>query len=386
VEAADGRVARPDRLALDDVAWAVVPDDRLRRVLLVGPGNVYLQNALSLLPNPELYGATPAEWPTTTGKDRFDLIVFDGFLPPELPDKPILAIAPPRSSDLGEVTGTVIAPPVGQGAIDEPLLRNVDLSRLHIAAAQALTPPDWARVVLPSSPDVPLLYAGLRSGLPTAVLAFDLRQSDLPLQVAFPILLSNLMGELLGLGQDAMDPLAPSTPVELALRPGVTGLRVTLPDGSVRELAASATGASSVAFVETQQLGVYRVEELGVEAPEPTQAAQPSAAASVAPGTAAGPAGGLPRRFAVDLFSAAESNIAPGDTAAIAALGTTGDGGAAEAGTAQDEWWPLVAAIVLVALMGEWLLYERDGARRIAGALRSRVPGRRMPRPAGGAR
>ncbi|MEO8625803.1 MAG: BatA and WFA domain-containing protein, partial [Candidatus Limnocylindrales bacterium] len=38
----------PDYLPLDDAAWAIVPPDRLRRVLLVGPGNVYIQNAFSL--------------------------------------------------------------------------------------------------------------------------------------------------------------------------------------------------------------------------------------------------------------------------------------------------------------------------------------------------
>ena len=91
----------PDYLPLDDAAWAVVPEDRLRRVLLVGPGNVYLQNAFALLPNVELYGATAEEYATTTGKELFDLIVFDGFLPPELPRKPILAFAPPSTSALG---------------------------------------------------------------------------------------------------------------------------------------------------------------------------------------------------------------------------------------------------------------------------------------------
>ncbi len=74
-----------DYLAVDDAAWAIVPPDRLRRVLLVGPGNVYLQNAFALLPNVELYGATAEQYASTTGKELFDLVVFDGFLPPELP-------------------------------------------------------------------------------------------------------------------------------------------------------------------------------------------------------------------------------------------------------------------------------------------------------------
>ena len=59
------------------------------------------------------------------------------------------------------------------------------------------------------------------------------------------------------------------------------------------------------------------------------------------------------------------------------ALGATGGATSAELGTAQDDWWPALALIALAALMAEWLLYERDGARRIWAGLRSRWPGRR---------
>ena len=385
----------PDLLPIDDVAWAVVPEDRLMRVLLVGQGNVYLQNALTLLPNIELYGATPEEWPGLTGKDRFDLIVFDGYLPAELPDKPILAIAPPRTSELGAVGGSIANPPVGEPPADEPLLRDVDLTRLHIARAQRLQTPSWARTVLPSSTDVPLIYSGLRAGLPTTVVAFDLRQSDLPLQVAWPILLSNITGELLGAGDAALDPVTPNTPIDLALRPGVEALRVTLPDGSVREVTPGASGASSVAFVETNQLGIYRVEEVrapaattatGTPAVMPSVSASGLADPSMAP-IAAGIADG-PDRFAVDLFSITESAIAPGDGVRIEALGTPAGEpveGAAP-GTARDEWWPPLVALVLIILLAEWALYERDGARRIWAAIRGagRRPGR--PSPARGKR
>jgi Ca-activated chloride channel homolog len=371
-DATGAPIAAPaDQLPVDDAAWAVVPDDRLMRVLLVGPGNVYLQNAFSLLPNVELYGATPEEWAGTTGKSRFDLFVFDGFLPPDLPDAPILAIAPPRTSPLGTLTGSVANPVVGQASAEEPLLKNVDLSRLHVARTQRLSTPDWARVVLPSTVDLPLIYSGLRSGLPTTVIGFDLRQSDLPLQVAWPILVSNLAGELLGVGAAALDPLTPSSPIELALRPGVSGLRVTLPDGSVRELAPGATGASAVSFVETQQLGIYRVEEILAGG------AEPAAEATAQPGASSAPEGpeDRPDRFAVDLFSAQESNIAPGNGSRIAALGGATSPAATEAGTARDEWWPALVLLLLLGLMAEWLLYERDGARRLWQGVRSRVRG-----------
>ena len=91
-----------DRLASDDRAWAIVPRDRLRRVLLVTDGDPYLETALTYLPNTELYGVTPAKYGPTTHPEKFDLIVFDANLPSTLPATPILAIAPAQSSPLGD--------------------------------------------------------------------------------------------------------------------------------------------------------------------------------------------------------------------------------------------------------------------------------------------
>ena len=367
----------PDHLALDDAAWAIVPPDQTRYILLVGPGNVYLQNALALLPNVELYGTTADNYAATAASPEFveyDLVVFDGFLPAALPTgKALLAFAPPRTTDLGVVGGRLDRFGLGQLPLDEPLLRGVDLSRLHIAQTQQMELPEWARPVIPGT-DGPLLYSGLRQGLPTAVFAFDIRDSDLPLQIAWPVLVSNLAGELLGIGPTAPDPLAPSQPIDLPLGAGAVGVRVTLPDGNVQELAPGATGAGGVTFVSTQQLGVYRAEAI----PDPQASPSPGAAASVGPAATDGPpvaspepgSADQPFLFAVDLFAHEESNIRPGDGARLAALGSDEGGEQVEAGLARDEFWPWLVLLVLGFLLAEWLVYERDGARRLAGWLR----------------
>jgi Ca-activated chloride channel homolog len=374
----NGTDGSADFLSLDDAAWAIVPPDRPRYVLLVGPGNVFLQNAFSLLPNVELYGTTPEKYADTAADplfDSYDLVVFDGFLPPQLPPKAILAFAPPASSPLGEVTGTLDRFGLGQLPAEEPLLRGVDLSRVHIARTQQMELPDWARAVIPGT-DGPLLYSGLREGLPTTVFAFDLRQSDLGLQYAWPILVSNLAGELLGLGMSALDPLAPSSPLELPVPPGSAGVRLTLPDGSVEEVVRGATGSGSVTIVSTSQLGVYRAELMADPDVTPSAVPSPATPAPLAspdgqpiPGTA-----DEPLLFAVDLFSPGESNIRPGDGARIVALGSREPTQPSEAGVARDEFWPLLALLVLAFLVAEWLVYERDGARRIAATIRSALP------------
>ena len=401
----------PDQLALDDRAWAVIPPDRVREILVVGPGDPYLETALSLMPKTLVFPMQPDRYPADavrTDGTAWDLIIFESTLPATLPKTPILAIAPPRTSDLGQVTGTLKNPGIGTLDPQEPVLRYVDLSATHISEASQLSAPAWARTIIPGPRGAPLLYSGIRDGLPSAVLAFEPRRSDLPLEVAFPILMANLTGELLGATTAPTEAVDPGTPVELVIPSGASGLSVTAPDGTVTQVVPGTTGGAAVTFAGTDLLGVYTATPIidpDASAAPPASAgssAGPSSAPgpSATPGASAGAASGAsasplppqdpfaPVRFAVDLFDVDESTIAPGSAAAIEALGTTavgsptpgGTGGAAtERPTTRDELWVPIVLFVLVFLCVEWALYHRDGLIRI----RRSVTGR-LRRNAGG--
>jgi von Willebrand factor type A domain/Aerotolerance regulator N-terminal len=367
----------PDQLAVDDHAWAVIPPDRPREILVVGEGDPYLETALSYLPNVRLFGILPTEYPDKAARadgTDWDLIIFEGALPATLPRTPVLAIGPTATSPLGTVTGTLANPGIGSLDPAEPILRYVDLSTTHIASAAKLTLPDWARTVIPGPAGSPLLYTGTRAGLPTAVLAFEPRKSDLPLQVAFPILMANLTGELLGGSQAPTEAVQPGTPVDLALPANATGLSVARPDGSVVELVPGADQALSVTFSGTDLPGIYTVTPHLAPAASGSPSATPRASASATPSTPpADPS--APTRFAVALFDVDESTIAPGSAAAIEALGVTQSPGpsanpgaqpAAEAGqVTRDELWFPIVLVVLVGLCVEWSVYHRDALIRL---------------------
>jgi len=375
---------RPDQLALDDRAWAMVPPVAERTILVVTEGDAYLETAIGNLPNVDLWVGTLAEFAANPDRSPdgkpWDLVIFEGELPDRLPDVPILAIAPDRSSPLGQVNGTLTNPGIGSLDPQEPILAYVDLSTVHIAEAVRMTLPDWARAVIPGPRGAPLLYAGKRAGLPAAVLAFDPRKSDLPLQVAFPILLANLTGELLGSSTTPTEAIAPGNPVELTVRPGVAALRVERPDGVVQELVPSVEGGSAVTFSATELPGVYRVTPVLEAAaspapgqPSPTPTPAPSAAPSGAVTPPDDPA--APSAFVVALFDVGESTITPGGAAGLEALGaapsadpgaTPGAGGAAtDRPTTRDELWIPIILVVLVVLCVEWAVYHRDALARI---------------------
>ncbi|MGZ8437090.1 MAG: vWA domain-containing protein [Candidatus Limnocylindrales bacterium] len=403
--------AAPDDLATDDTAWAVIPDNRDRNILLVSEGDPYLETALGYLPNAHLFGVTPDRYPVDAVRPdgtSWDLIIFEGTLPATLPDTPILAIAPPGSSALGQVTGTLEDPGIGSLSPDEPILRYVDLSTTHIAEADELALPDWARTIIPGPNGTPLLYTGTRAGLPAAVLAFDPRHSDLPLQVAFPILLANLTGALTGGSAAPSEAVQPGTPVNLTIPAGATGLAVTRPDGSVVELVPQSGASRSVSFTETDLLGIYTATphlapgtplQGAASGPASASLSSASPSASTVPSATAATGGSAtptsapvdpnaPVRFAVDLFDVDESTIAPGSAATIEALGHVPAASPGPSGTnagappatdrpmARDELWIPIVLVVLVALCVEWAVYQRDPVLRLRRELAARF-GRR---------
>jgi hypothetical protein len=240
----------------------------------------------------------------------------------------------------------------------------------------------------------PLLYAGDRAGLRSAVLAFEPRRSDLPLQVAFPILVANLAGELMGAASGPNDAVKPGDAVPLTVPSGATGLRVTRPDGRVVELAPGTLGGTTVTFSQTELPGVYTVAAVlpPAESGRPTSSSStsPTPAASASASASSSPAidAATPFRFAVDLFDVAESNIAPGKASTIAALGASAanpaaSGAAASRGSAtaaverpaaRDELWGPILLIALAVLCVEWAVYQRDALIRVWRRLAVRRP------------
>ena len=86
--------------------------------------------------------------------------------------------------------GSVRDPVATEIRRDHPLLAHVSLADLNVSQARRLVPAAGDQVVV-SALGAPLLIARDRPNLRVVALAFDPRQSDLPLRPAFPLLLAN---------------------------------------------------------------------------------------------------------------------------------------------------------------------------------------------------
>jgi hypothetical protein len=340
-----------DYLAADDRALAVYQPGEPISITLVTPGNLFLQTALSLLP---ALPVTPIDPAGVEDLPAAGLTILDGVSPitTSLPAGTLLFIGPLRSTEYFTVTGSIQSPVPRPADPEHPLLRYVNLDGISILDSARIPLPAWAQPVIlandPSDPgqSLPLLFAGEVDGRRVAVISFDLRHSDLPLNVAFPILIANLI-EWLAPGRGGVPAsLPPGTPFSLLAPPAIPpeNITITRPDGSIDR---PEIQGSQLIYTRTDQLGLYRLD-LGDE-----QALL----------------------FAVNLFSPQESQISPaqtlgGDAAVIA--GVAGTQAAADS-QAQREWWRPLALIALGVLTAEWLVFHRPALsmlyRRFAAAI-----------------
>ncbi len=314
----EARLSTEDALALDNLAWTVTRPTGDRRALLVSAGNLFLERALSSLPELQAFRA---EAGAPLPAEPYDLYVFDGVLPAELPAAPLLVVDPPPGNPLLTVTGTFSNTQLSWVA-DDPRLAHVDLSPVSILQARAVEQPSWATDLVRAQGG-PLLLAGETGGRRVAALTFDLHQSDLPLHVAFPVLMANLVEWLTpGLPFDA-GAIRPGDPV--TLYPGdAEQVQITQPDGGTW----TAVAGEHLVYAETNQLGLYRLALDG----------EPSG------------------QFAVNLFDPAESTLTRAETITVGRTEIAPAGGQ-ELG--QRELWPWLAAGALVVLLAEWWVYHR---------------------------
>lgn len=244
---AEVRIRRGDALAADNTAWVALGRQEKARVLLAGPGNVFLEQALAL--DARLEVSRSASVPGEDALKGFDLIVWDRL------DAPVACDANEWFIDAVGTGAPARMGPQQKAAVvlwrpDAPIAGSAGLTDMRYAGFRALQPSDWARVMADSG-GAPIIVAGEKGGYRKLSFGWNLLDSDLPLRVTFPILVGNTVEWLLGHGTGA-SAHAPGDVVRIDMAEGKAPISVQLPGGEAASLA-----AASEEFTQTERAGVY---------------------------------------------------------------------------------------------------------------------------------
>ncbi len=318
---------RLDTLSLDDAAFAIYQPANEGRTLLISPGNIFLEQLLTAIPGITPFRALPNdENELSIPNEPFDLYVFDGIIPGELPEGDLLLVNPPTNELF--MVGEVFTDFSEVEVVEHPLTLFVAWDNIHIKEAHRVILPVWAEALV-DTPNGPLVFAGETGGRRVAVVTFDLHDSDLPLQIAFPILFSNLLTFLTQpQAFETEAPLRPGDNLHISPEIGVTSVTITSPSGLVYS---PAIGDSGVIFDNTEELGLYTV-------------------------TYSSESGETEDSFAVNLFSPIESDIRPAESLHI---GRREVAASPENQVGQRELWPWLAGLAVVTLLVEWWVYHQ---------------------------
>ena len=318
------RIDRADALMVDNEAWAILPRRAPRPVTLVSDGDLFLEKVLEAIPLVELKRVTEPPPPSTAATSV--VTVLHRKVPDPLPGGPLLVVDPGGGCALWDLGEPLVNPIVTRQDKESPLMAHVRLDNVMMPAARKLTLKAKAQVLAESVTGDPLLCAFDRPGGKVLVLTVDLDKSDLPLQTAFPILVSNALAWFTGSQGELRESLASGTVAEIELPAPDRGQGEWLlrsPDGRSRPLP---RGASRATIGPLDRCGIWSVSAAGTP--------------------------GAKVELACNLASAQESDLRP-----AAGLGTRAAGAGLGMG-GPPVWFTLIAAAWVLATL-EWFLYQR---------------------------
>ncbi|NOX58927.1 MAG: VWA domain-containing protein [Planctomycetes bacterium] len=328
------RIERPDALAIDNQAFAVLEPVRAAHILLVSPEEqayFFEQSLLAMGPLVDQARSRTVsleEYELLADAERSaDLVIFNGVKPTVLPALGAFLFVNSWTSDVPASTiGELTMPSLSIAKRDHPLTQYLNLGGVTIARAHEVDLREPAVVLASSQNGSPMIFLFSRPDQQFLCLAFDVLDSDLPFRNAFPILLRNAVAYFMTQGHAWVKDQYTIGDTIRSLRP--------LPS-NISSIKFARMGGESIseesALVEQNEFAVDATSEVGV------------------------------LRFALnDEFAYAAVNLASYDETMIAVseqkLGeshlslSTGLGGMTP--------WLALSAIATLLIAGEWLTYH----------------------------
>lgn len=247
------RIDTEDILDKDNSAGLMVYSNKVRKVLLASDGNIFLEKVLSLMPDVELYRTDTEDMHELKG---YDLYIFDGNLPEQLPDDGhIILFNPPQNeyfslagvSEYAEIRGT-------KHKIYNNLEEDISFNALKTDLYHL---PQWGNPLMENNEGI-VAFEGYLDKNRLIVFGFDLHETNLPVQPFFPVIMTRVVQELLPGGQNEISAVNAGDLINLSIDPEAREVYVIAPDGNKTQIAPP---FPVEVFDGATQIGTYVLEQ-----------------------------------------------------------------------------------------------------------------------------
>jgi len=315
-----------DDFTVDNTAFLSLNTTQDIWVLVVSKGNYFLEKLLESYPNVMVNivrEIVPSSWEEQTV--RHDIVIVDRMDFPSTAKGNFLLIDSFSPSLPATVTGRLDFPEILDWDRESPLLARADISSLTIERASKLKVDETLEPVIETSQSG-LMYTFENDGFRAVLLGFDITRSDLPLKVAFPVMVSNIFNWLNPhkLQFSSLHTKA-GRPFDIYLNPDTQQVAVKPPRGRWEKFDVQ---TNPFRYTNTRKVGVYIVSENGKR-----------------------------KRFTVNLLNELESDITvPGPFESDESADKPGN---QKPLTAAHAAWPVFMLLALGVLMLEWFVWLR---------------------------
>ncbi len=323
---------KPDDLPADDRAYALMPERRRSKVLLVTKTNTYLEAALLLDEYLEVTNVDPSAYPP---QGAFDVTIFDGVAPPLADGSGAALYLDPPDSKTAPVPWAKKIKDFGFDTWDKkhPVVRWMELGDVQVAHGHSLKPEKTDRVVAASFKG-PILVEGRRGGRRFMSLGFDPRDSDFVLRVAWPLFVLNTINYFVEEDTGYISSFRTGEVWRIPAPSGAEVAELELPDGTKRQVPIK----QGRAVYQGDQAGFYTLR-----------------VKSEAEGDGESPA--QETMFAANLVDLDESRIEPSAKLEIGKTEATAVANFS-AGVRREIWLYLLIAAIIASTV-EWVTYHR---------------------------
>jgi len=244
-----------DDFLVDNRAFLSLSSARDIWVLLVSKGNYFIEKLLNSYPNimvNTLREIDPSFWNEQVL--RHDIVIVDRMDFPSIHRGNFLLIDAYSSSFPVKREGSIDFPEILDWDIRHPIMRDVDAGELFIEQSSKIKTDIPLEPVMESS-QTGLIYAFESDGIRAITMGFDITRSDLPIKIAYPVLMSNIINWLNPhkLAFSSMHTRS-GDPINLYLQPQTELLSVRGPRQDWEKIKVE---TNPFAYTHTKMVGIY---------------------------------------------------------------------------------------------------------------------------------